>query len=136
MAASKSAKKGQSKADEAGDAKIVVLAEKLGWLLGKAQKQADALPSREALTKQLMRLRDGASDLLDQVSQARAARKKRIAKRKKKANPKASRGPVDAPGKSHRKPPPQEKFERHMGESKVQQMGQKGIKGRMQRGRG
>lgn len=134
MAASKSVKKGQS--DEAGDAKIVILAEKLGWLLGKAQKQADALPSREALTKQLLRLRDGANDLLDQISRARAARKKRIAKRKKKANPKASRGLVDAPGKRHRRPPPSERVDLHMSMPAAKKLGKKDLQTNMRSRRG
>ena len=36
-----------------------------------------------------------------------------------------SRGPVDAPGKRHRKPPPQERIDKHMGEPEGKQMGQK-----------
>jgi hypothetical protein len=36
-----------------------------------------------------------------------------------------SRGPVDAPGKRHRKPPPQEPINIRMGEPQGKQMGQK-----------
>ena len=39
-----------------------------------------------------------------------------------------SRGPVDAPGKRHRKPPPQESIDKRMGEPVGKQMGQKDIK--------
>ena len=39
-----------------------------------------------------------------------------------------SRGPVDAPGKRHRKAPPQEPIARHMGEPQGKQMGQKSAK--------
>jgi hypothetical protein len=39
-----------------------------------------------------------------------------------------SRGPVDAPGKRHRKPPPQEPLDKRMGEPRGKQMGQKSAK--------
>jgi hypothetical protein len=39
-----------------------------------------------------------------------------------------SRGPVDAPGKRHRKPPPQEPLDSRMGEPQGKQMGQKSMK--------
>jgi hypothetical protein len=84
MAASKSTKKSKPSGDS-GDSAVVVLAEKLGWLLGTVQKQADQLPSREELTKRLEQLRDGASDLLDQVNRAREATLKRVTKPGKKA---------------------------------------------------
>ena len=41
------------------------------------------------------------------------------------AVPKPSRGAVDAPGKRHRKPPPQEKVDKRMGEPAGKKMGQK-----------
>ena len=39
-----------------------------------------------------------------------------------------SRGPVDAPGKRHRKGPPQERIDKRMGEPRGKQMGQKNAK--------
>ena len=39
-----------------------------------------------------------------------------------------SRGPVDAPGKRHRKPLPQEPIDKRMGEPRGKQMGQKNAK--------
>jgi hypothetical protein len=48
----------------------------------------------------------------------------------------ASRGAVDAPGKRHRKPPPQEAIGKRMGEPVGKQMGQKSVKNSMRRGRG
>ena len=48
----------------------------------------------------------------------------------------ASRGAVDAPGKRHRKPPPQEAIDKRMGEPVGKQMGQKSVKNSMRRGRG
>ena len=39
-----------------------------------------------------------------------------------------SRGPVDAPGKRHRNPQPQEPIEKQMGEPRGKKMGQKSAK--------
>lgn len=44
------------------------------------------------------------------------------------AAPRPSRGAVDAPGKRHRKPPPQERLDKRMGEPVGKKMGQKGEK--------
>ncbi len=46
-----------------------------------------------------------------------------------------SRGPVDAPRKSHRKPPPQETFDKRLGEAQGKQMGQKSVKAGWRSGR-
>jgi hypothetical protein len=46
------------------------------------------------------------------------------------------RGPVDAPGKHHRKPPPQESIDKRMGEPVGKKMGQKSFKKGMRSGRG
>jgi hypothetical protein len=46
------------------------------------------------------------------------------------------RGPVDAPGKHHRIPPPQEPINKRMGEPRGKQMGQKNVKTARGRGRG
>ena len=45
-----------------------------------------------------------------------------------------NRGPVDAPGKRHRKPPPQESIDKRMGEPEGKQMGQKSSKTAGRRG--
>lgn len=47
-----------------------------------------------------------------------------------------NRGPVDAPGKRHRKPPPQEPLDKRMGEPRGKQMGQKSVKTGWRGGRG
>jgi hypothetical protein len=39
-----------------------------------------------------------------------------------------SRGPVDAPGKRHRTPQPNEPIDKRMGERRGKQMGQKSVK--------
>lgn len=49
---------------------------------------------------------------------------------------KENRGLVDAPGKRHRKPPPQERIDKRMGESRGKQMGQKSVKTGSRSGRG
>jgi hypothetical protein len=46
------------------------------------------------------------------------------------------RGPVDAPGKRHRKPPPQELLGKRAGEPRGKQMGQKSVKAGWRSGRG
>ncbi len=129
---------------------LIALAEQLGTFLGRVQKKADHLLENEAVQQQVSQIRDGATQLLERVNRASADARKSAAKvstavkskllSAKPAAPEAparkprSGGTVDAPGKKHRKPPPQVKGNRHMAEPKVQQMGQKGIKGRMQRG--
>ena len=42
--------------------------------------------------------------------------------------PRLSRGPVDAPGKRHRKPQPNKPIDTRMGEPRGKQMGQKSLK--------
>ena len=46
------------------------------------------------------------------------------------------RGPVDAPGKRHRKPLPQEPIDKRLGEPRGKQMGQKSVKTGWRSGRG
>lgn len=76
------------------------------------------------------------------VSRASEAARKAVAKPAPAAEPaaaskpRASRGPVDAPGKRHRKPPPQERIDKRMGEPVGKKMGQKRFKGGKSRGRG
>lgn len=47
-----------------------------------------------------------------------------------------NRGPVDAPRKRHRKPPPQEPLDKRLGEPRGKQMGQKSVKTGWRGGRG
>ena len=108
----------RSSADSAVEQTIVQCAEQLGRMIGTVQARADGWLDRKALEAQISSIRDAAADLLEQVADAaprRAARKSNARKssgRKgaaKSSVPKAvarSRGPVDAPGKRHRKPAP------------------------------
>jgi len=158
MAAQKTVRKDQSDAGRATsdviEQKVVALAEQLGWFLGTVQAKAEGWLDREALQKEVGRIRDGAADLLNHVNRASAeARKAAVTPqagkaaatpepRKAAVTPsvapamRASRGAVDAPGKRHRKPPPQERLDKRMGEPVGKKMGQKGIKNRMRSGRG
>lgn len=122
--------------------KIFVLAGQLGTLLGTARAKADAWLDREALSKELNRIRDGAADLLAKVNRVAGAAKQPAAKPKVRSAkavaalaPRPSRGPVDAPGKRHRSPPPQERLDKRMGEVVGKKMGKKSVKHSM-KGRG
>jgi hypothetical protein len=117
------------------DPKLLQLAEQLGTLLGTARAKADQWLDRDALARELGRIRDGAADLLAQVNRAAEASRKAAAAPKVPAvapDPappvRASRGPVDAPGKRHRKPPPQVRLDTRMGEVVGKKMGKKSVK--------
>lgn len=144
------------------EAKVVALAEQLGWFLGRVQAKADGWLENETLRAQVSQIRDGAAELLDHVNRASAAARaaavkamaavpaapKRQGREGEKSSPaaaekvaaappiRASRGAVDAPGKRHRKPPPQERIDKRMGEVMGKQAGQKQFKVGKSRGRG
>jgi hypothetical protein len=116
---------------------VIALAEQLGSFMGRVQAKADGWLENEALRQQVSQIRDGATQLLDRVNRAGAAARDSVAKVVTAAKPKAksatkplqatgrSGGAVDAPGKRHRKPPPQESIDKRMGEPKGKQAGQK-----------
>ena len=54
----------------------------------------------------------------------------------RKTATKPGRGPVDAPGKRHRKPLPDEPMDKRLGEPRGKKMGQKGAKTGWRSGRG
>ena len=122
--------------------RVVALAEQLGGFLGRVQARADGWLDKEALRSQVAKIRDGAADLLKHVNRASQAARRAVAKTAPGAEataapqPRASRGPVDAPGKRHRKPPPQERIDKRMGELVGKKMGQKQFKVGKSRGRG
>ena len=113
--------------------KLVAFAEQLGFMVGTVQAKAEGWLDREALTTQIGRIRDSASELLAHVT---AASERAKAAASDAAPVRVSRGPVDAPGKRHRRPPPQERIGKRMGEPRGKQMGQKSAKGGHRRGRG
>lgn len=120
------------------EASVIALAEQLGAFLGRTTKRAEGWLDNDALKKQVTQIRASAGQILDQVNRAGATAKKTVVKAVKSrtaakpaakpaAEPKAraSRGPVDAPGKQHRKPPPQEKINRGATDSAIKRKGVK-----------
>jgi len=90
------------------DSRVVAFAEQLGRIAGTLQGKADAWMDRDALTKQIASVRDGAADLLAQLAASvpTIATKQPAASSAGRAGKGRSGGVVDAPGKKHRKPPP------------------------------
>jgi hypothetical protein len=96
-----------STADRVMEQKLVQFAERLGYVIGTVEAKADGWLDRDALRTQLTSVRDAASELLKQVTaKARAGRTRAQSKTSaKKAS--AAADLAHAPGKRHRKPPPQ-----------------------------
>jgi hypothetical protein len=132
---------------ERAEPTVIVLAEKLGTFLGRATKKADAVLANPTVRQRAGQIRDGATALVKQVNRAGAvvaktvAKAKPAAKKTSKAQPAKttkgrSGGVVDAPGKRHRKPPPQEPINKRLGEVTGKKAGQKQFKVGKSRGRG
>ena len=129
---------------------VIALAGQLGTFVGRVQAKADCWLENETLRQQVGQIRDGATQLLDRMNRASAAAREAAAKAMPtvKSSPapaekaavastmRASRGPVDAPGKRHRKPPSQESINKRMGEPRGKNAGQKQFKVGKSRGRG
>jgi len=73
---------------------------------------------------------------LDRVNRTRPLPRSTLAKQTATSDARVSRGRVDAPGKSHRKPLPQESTDKRLGESRGKQVGQKNNKTGRRGGRG
>jgi hypothetical protein len=91
---------------DAMEQRVVAFAEQLGRIAGTFQAKAEGWLDREALTKQIATVRDGAAELLEQLAGGATKASKRIpaataALGKTKGR---SGGAVDAPGQKHRKP--------------------------------
>ena len=98
------ARKGAADHLEAG---IVALAEQLGRIVGTVQAKSDGWMDRDALSAQMAGVRDGAADLLKQLSGKVTGRLRKTAPVRKgpaRVAKGRSGGVVDAPGKKHRKP--------------------------------
>ena len=136
MAARKTAQtqRAGSTAADGIEPKVIAFAEQLGRLIGTVEARAEGWLDRKTLNAELARIRDGASELIDRMNRARVSLKKAAATPASAARP--SRGAVDAPGKRHRKPPPQERLDKRMGEPTGKHLGQKTFKNGMRRGRG
>ena len=119
--------------------RIVAFAEQLGLLVGTVQTKAEGWLDRKALTQEIGRIRDRAADLLEQVNlegTLQGKQGKTAAKQTTTSGTRLGRGPVDAPGKRHRKPLPQQSIDKHMGDPRGKQMGQKSAKTGRRGGRG
>jgi len=132
MAVRKAAQKYQSEPVETTsdlvEQKVVAFAEQLGLLVGTVQAKAEGWLDRKTLSQELGRIRDSAAELFDQVNRGGTLLQKTAAKQTATSATRPSRGPVDAPGKRHRKPLPQERIDKQMGEPRGKQMGQKSAK--------
>ena len=106
--------------------KVVKFAEQLGWLVGTVQARSEGWLDRQTLTEQVSQIREGAEELLEQLREkgrqgVREFKKSRATAKgatKPSAAPAArgDRGPVDAPGKKHRQPPPSVRGAKHSDE--------------------
>ena len=129
-----STQKRESTSDRIADT-LVAFAEQLAVLVGTVQAKAEGWRDRAMLTREIGRIRDSAADLLAHLSREDAVRNA-PAKRTATSATRRSRGPVEAPGKRHRKPLPQERIDKQMGEPRGKQMGQKNFKSDRRSGRG
>jgi hypothetical protein len=134
--ARKAAKKQQTDSSTGGnrneevEASVIALAEQLGTFLGQVTAKAEGWLDNDTLRQQATMIREGADAVLKRVSKAGTTAKQTAKAAKetvtnavkstraaapaeaqpRKARPKGSN--VDAPGKKHRKPPPQEHITR------------------------
>jgi hypothetical protein len=133
MTIDKTTQKKESTSDLIAD-KLVAFAEQLGVLVGTVQAKAEGWLDRTMLTKEVGRIRDSTADLLAHLNREDTVRNT-PATRTAPAAARRSRGPVDARGKRHRKPLPQEPIDKKMGEPRGKQMGQKNFKSGRRSGR-
>lgn len=93
---------------DALEQRVAAFAEELGRIAGTFQAKAEGWMDREALTKQIASVRDGAAELLEQLAGGATKPSRRVpAAATAHGNTKGrSGGVVDAPGKKHRKPTP------------------------------
>ena len=115
---------------------VVAFAEQLGSLVGTVQARAEGWLDRKELSKEVGRIRDSAASLLEEMNRKFTAQRRAAAQTTATSATRPSRGPVDAPGKHHRKPLPQEPIDKRMGEPRGKQMGQKSTKTGRRGGRG
>ena len=87
--------------------RVLALAEQLGRIAGTVQAKTAGLMDGDTLKKELARVRDGAADLLQQLTAgAPAVAENKPAAGAARKGRGRSGGIVDAPGKKHRPPAP------------------------------
>src|ERR1051325_768510 len=85
---------------------VLAFAEQLGYVAGSIHSKAESLVDRKALSRQVISVRDGAKQLLEQLASGVTSRVQRAPAPKRPVRKARSGGAVDAPGKKHRKPAP------------------------------
>jgi hypothetical protein len=87
--------------------RVLAFAKQAGYVAGTIQMKAEGWMDREALRKQIASVRDGATQLLEQLGNAagKIIRTKKARPARKAARARSG-GVVDAPGKKHRKRAP------------------------------
>lgn len=91
---------------------VVAFAEQLGRIVGTVQAKTEGWTDRDALNKQIAGVRDSAVELLEQLKTTVTKATNRAKAAKKTAGGAAAKsrgrsgGVVDAPGKKHRRPAP------------------------------
>jgi hypothetical protein len=116
--------------------RLVAFADQLRVFIRTVQATDESSLDRTVLTTELSRIRDSAIDLLAHLTREETSQRKTPAIPTAATVARRSRGPVDAPGKRHRKPQPQERIDKQMGEPRGKQMGQKHFKSGRRNGRG
>lgn len=84
--------------------RVLAFAEQLGRIAGTVQARTAGLMDNDTLKRELARVRDGAADLLQQLTAAapRATESRPVAGAAPRRSRSRSGGTVDAPGKKHR----------------------------------
>src|SRR5262245_14384254 len=88
--------------------RVVAFAEQLERIVGTVQAKAEGWLDRRTLNEQIASVRDGASELLEQLAggATKTSKKRPAAAARRGGNKGRSGGVVDAPGKKRRKPLP------------------------------
>jgi hypothetical protein len=116
--------------------RLVAFADQLSVFVGTVRAKGESSLDRIVLTTELGRIRDSAVDLLADLTRDDTSQRDTPVLPTAATGARRSRGPVDAPGKRHRKPQPQERIDKRMGEPRGKQMGQKSFKIGRRSGRG
>jgi hypothetical protein len=85
---------------------VIAFAEQLGYVAGSIQSRAEGVMDRQALSRQVTSVRDGARRLLKELADGVTSRVRRKSAPKRPVRKARSGGTVDAPGKKHRRPAP------------------------------
>ena len=95
-------------ATDALEQRVVAFAEQLGRIVGTVQAKAEGWMDRDALNKQIASVRDSAAQLLEHLAGGvtKVAKRKPVGAASNSKSKGRSGGMVDAPGKKHRKPMP------------------------------